>query len=82
VITDSRLLADLHEAKNSKVREYLDQLIEDASEEIDNAPTDRMTNIGIGKRRALKELAKAMDTALDTFEELKKKPKVDMTKAF
>lgn len=82
MITDPRLLADLHEAKNSKVRDYLDELINDASEEIDNAPTDRMVNIGIGKRRALKSLAEAMDTAQDTFEELKKKPKVDMQKTF
>lgn len=82
MITDPRLLADLHETKNSKVRDYLDQLIHDAGEEIDNAPTDRLVNIAIGKRRALKDLAKAMDSAQETFEELRKKPQVDMQKTF
>lgn len=85
-ITDIRLLGELNELRDSRVREYLDQLLTDASEEIDNAPTDRIASIAIGKRRALKGLIDEIDNALQNFQKVREaeatKKAVDKQKAF
>lgn len=86
MITDIRLLGELNELKNSRFYEHLLGLKEAASEEIDNAPSDRIANIAIGKRRNIKEIIESIDTALETFQDLRakeaNKKAVDMKKSF
>ena len=86
MITDIRLLGELNELKDSRFYEHLLKLKEDASEEIDNAATDRVANVAIGKRRILKELLEEIDNALGNFQTLKAKEAtskaVNMSKTF
>lgn len=86
MITDTRLLGELNELRDTRFYEHLMSLKEAAGEEIDNAPSDRVANIAIGKRRALKEIIESIDTALATFQTLREKEAskkaVDMKKSF
>ena len=79
-------MGELNELQGSRVYEHLKSLLNEAIEEIDNAPTDRIANIAIGKRRALKDLIESIDTALSTFQSIReaeaKKKTVDMKKTF
>lgn len=84
MINDLRLLASLHDIKDTEAHDYLKKLQKDVLVASKSAPSDRLMNQSIGALRFIDDLLEEIETAHDRIAELREQEQVrlDMGKAF